>query len=613
MKKFLCSAGTALLLCAVSPANPVWPEPFRVSQPDGTTLTLVPHGDERFSWFETTDGYRVVPSEGGGYVYDAPASVPIYNKVYRETADVRAARPDTPGHAGALSSLRFVPAHDAADRGATEREFLENLPRATDAAPATRTTPHKRIGEMKTHEGSPFVPVILVQFADTRFTEADPKAAYEERLCRPATVEEVEAGKGSAYQYFADQSAGRFTPQFVVTGPVTLDGDHAAYGADTDGMRDAGAARMIAEAVEKAGASGAVDDWSVFDNDADGVADAVYVVYAGEGQHALPWETDLVWPHSSRIEESNGTAQPELDGVRFNSYSCSSELTRGEVEGFGTFCHEFSHQLGLPDFYRTDGQTATAFTMGAWSLMDYGSYTDRGYRPIGYRALEKDFLGWNKPRELTEETTVKDWHSTDCGGTGLKIVNDVEPSSEYYMLETIDDRGWNKGAFGHGLLICHVFLRGMDSWNNNTVNNGEPNVSVVGADNDLTLLVTGENDSAYYESLAGDPYPSPDGNDEFTDDSEPASDVQVGFFGLGKPVTHISYDAASGTVSFDFMGGSADNVLTGVPSAPSASSSAPAGYYRTDGTWAGNTLPAVPGIYLRRDADGRTVKIAVGR
>ena len=54
-------------------------------------------------------------------------------------------------------------------------------------------------------------------------------------------------------------------------------------------------------------------------------------------------------------------------------------------------------------------------------------------------------MGWITPIELTEATTVKDWKSTDRGGTGLKIVNNVE-SSEYYIVETIDESGWNKGV-----------------------------------------------------------------------------------------------------------------------------------------------------------------------
>ena len=60
MKKFLCSMYLALSLSGTLQAIPVWPEPFQVQQADGTILTLNPRGDEWFSYFETTDGFRVI-------------------------------------------------------------------------------------------------------------------------------------------------------------------------------------------------------------------------------------------------------------------------------------------------------------------------------------------------------------------------------------------------------------------------------------------------------------------------------------------------------------------------------------------------------------------------
>ena len=41
-----------------------------------------------------------------------------------------------------------------------------------------------------------------------------------------------------------------------------------------------------------------------------------------------------------------------------------------ELDGIGTFCHEFSHCLGLPDFYST--VNVPYYGMGSWSLMDEG-------------------------------------------------------------------------------------------------------------------------------------------------------------------------------------------------------------------------------------------------
>ena len=234
MKKFLCSMYLALSLSGTLQAIPVWPEPFQVQQADGTILTLNPRGDEWFSYFETTDGFRVIKDEVGNYVYALWG------------ADGKSALP-----------TRII-AHDPLSREVEEREFLKNYPKDEQEKIHTRafeirnqSNAQQRIGEMTTHTGAPSIPVILVQFADTKLTETDPKTGYEERLCRPATQEEVEVGKGSAYQYFVDQSLGKFTPNFVVIGPVTLESGYAVYGTDVNGQ-DANVGQMIVEAIQKA-------------------------------------------------------------------------------------------------------------------------------------------------------------------------------------------------------------------------------------------------------------------------------------------------------------------------------------------------------------------------
>ena len=162
MKKFLCSMYLALSLSGTLQAIPVWPEPFQVQQADGTILTLNPRGDEWFSYFETTDGFRVIKDEVGNYVYALWG------------ADGKSALP-----------TRII-AHDPLSREVEEREFLKNYPKDEQEKIHTRafeiqnqSNAQQRIGEMTTHTGAPSIPVILVQFADTKLTETDPKTGYE--------------------------------------------------------------------------------------------------------------------------------------------------------------------------------------------------------------------------------------------------------------------------------------------------------------------------------------------------------------------------------------------------------------------------------------------------
>ena len=83
----------------------------------------------------------------------------------------------------------------------------------------------------------------------------------------------------------------------------------------------------------------------------------------------------------------------DRDGVTIDKYAVFNELSgsnTNNIDGIGTVCHEFSHCLGLPDFYETT-YTYGYYGMGSWSLMCSGSYNNDGYTPIGYSAYEKHF------------------------------------------------------------------------------------------------------------------------------------------------------------------------------------------------------------------------------
>ena len=60
---------TMLLGTAALWARPGYNKPVDVVQPDGTTVTLLMHGDEFLSYMTTTDGYTVVKGANGFYCY----------------------------------------------------------------------------------------------------------------------------------------------------------------------------------------------------------------------------------------------------------------------------------------------------------------------------------------------------------------------------------------------------------------------------------------------------------------------------------------------------------------------------------------------------------------
>ena len=57
------------LTCMVARAVPADPTPAQVTQPDGTKVTVVLHGDEFFNYLTTVDGYTVVKNKAGYLTY----------------------------------------------------------------------------------------------------------------------------------------------------------------------------------------------------------------------------------------------------------------------------------------------------------------------------------------------------------------------------------------------------------------------------------------------------------------------------------------------------------------------------------------------------------------
>ena len=155
------------------------------------------------------------------------------------------------------------------------------------------------------------------------------------------------------------------------------------------------------------------NDWDHDGNfdEADGYIDHFQAVHAGEGEDAGGGAQgeDAIWSHRWYVNGDDygltgpqvGDTQNKAGGARIgqSKYWLGDYTTEPENGGLGVFCHEFGHDLGLPDFYDTNGgENSTAY----WTLMSSGSWLGHGAttnegigtHPGLMGADEKLFLGW---------------------------------------------------------------------------------------------------------------------------------------------------------------------------------------------------------------------------
>ncbi|HET7496945.1 MAG TPA: M6 family metalloprotease domain-containing protein [Candidatus Eisenbacteria bacterium] len=141
---------------------------------------------------------------------------------------------------------------------------------------------------------------------------------------------------------------------------------------------------------------------------------SLLIFHAGKGQEADVRDDskDEIWS-AFVTQQDFQTVLPDTTGagrvgIRTNDLSGSnpvyikeavevpeSESQDGFVFGMtGVVCHEFGHQLGLPDLYDTNGDVGgLSQGVGSWDVMGTGVWNFSGFAPAGLSAWSKIFLG----------------------------------------------------------------------------------------------------------------------------------------------------------------------------------------------------------------------------
>lgn len=168
-------------------------------------------------------------------------------------------------------------------------------------------------------------------------------------------------------------------------------------------------------------------DYSRYDNDKDGITEAINIVYAGPG---LTWGQGL-WPHA-------GWSNEIRDGVRLQKHQMTDMPGKFSIY---VFIHENGHMVfGWPDLY--------------W----YGDYCTMGNRandlnPIAINDFYRADQGWIPFVDVTAEDLGK--ISTTAGEQCYRFKNPNRPDKEGLVWSYVKNDGRNKSLTGSGILMQH--------------------------------------------------------------------------------------------------------------------------------------------------------------
>ena len=437
----------SLLLLTVSlrvSAIPARNIPMTVRQPDGSELRIIVSGDEFYRMVRTEDGCAVTQGEDGYWYY---AAYDINGA--KRSSGVRVSPIN--GATAAAAAARIIPYGTLRAAAAGRRAAVNRL----RAEHRFRVPPGTKAGAV-----SRKAIIILAQFTDLGFKFG--RNDFVNMLTQKGYS--YGGAQGSAMDYFNDQFEGACDFEFIVSPVITLSKGYAYYGENDSQGLDKRPHEAVAEACRLVDAQ---IDFSQFDGDGDGEVDNVFVFVAGhdEAEGASPAH---IWSHQWYLDEAG--LRLNLDGTKINSYAISTELTydfdhgthKEIFTGIGTFCHEYSHALGLWDLYDTDGEDSGGLyefgdeksrgaVWGYTSLMDHGNYNNNGNTPPNYNAMELWSLGLGNAETLEIGQQIL----APLGSQKRYFISETDAEGEYYFFECRAAEGWDSFVGGSGMLIYH--------------------------------------------------------------------------------------------------------------------------------------------------------------
>jgi len=257
---------------------------------------------------------------------------------------------------------------------------------------------------------------------------------------------------GTLYAYYHEVSLGSLTIQGDAYGWYKLPYPESHYGKDC-------------LAIDDSDCSGSDQSWQIA-NDAAQLAqkdvnfqnyDYFVFLHSGDGEESSGVKND-VWSVTYL-----GGVFVRTNSRTLSRFNITPELEAGGAVPNGVWCHEFGHNLGLPDLYNTsNGQTI----MGPWELMDKGLWNGdpAGSSPAHMSAWPKLQLGFISGSQLAVAnvgvTSTFTIDPTEVPSSNVHVVeipwtNTLNPS-QYYLVEVRSLTGFDSALPAAGVLITYV-------------------------------------------------------------------------------------------------------------------------------------------------------------
>ena len=513
------------MVCLQTYAVPANPKPVTITQPNGDELTLIMKGDEYIHWAETLDGYTLLSNSD--FIF-----------CYAQLND-----------SGNLEPSQFI-ATEISNRPHEVSLWLQNIDKKLFYSDE-QVYQYMQIREMyeKEYEREQFeyrgnreTRKLLVIFME--FPEKPAKKSKEEFMLLFNQINYFENGfRGSVKDFFLESSYNKLEINATVVGPYLTKKESAYYAYEPSSNYNPNYPEFAREAINAAYEDGV--DFSEFATSGNQI-ESVYAIYSGYDKSTGGCNT-CIWAHAQRSFYYN------YKGFVFKSYAASSELegyAGSTISTIGTFCHEFGHSLGAPDYYDTDYEKGGKYDgTGYWDLQASGSHNDGGKIPATPNPRSKiTTYKWATAIELNTPQKCTIPVSRIYDNAYFKITT-TDPN-QYFLIENKKQEGFDSSIPGKNLLI-YKCTENYDSGPQNTTS--WQRFYPVSANAPVAVPEAGTNKQSQYGSINSSTCTWPQtSKKDFTNSSIPGMVTWDGN-GVNKPITNMVVH--DDFITFDFMGG----------------------------------------------------------